>query len=81
MTPSESKEKLHGSLEGTLREPGLARLKGVGRAAGPEEAGPVRPGDGSSETSKSPMVLYGRLGYIRRDQLEGSVHHSPPSES
>jgi hypothetical protein len=78
MAPNDNIEKVRSSLEGSLREPGPSRLADAGRA--PVRGAAARRADASKGTTESPMVLYGRLGYIRRDRVEGAVHHSEPSE-
>lgn len=85
MTPVNSTDMLHGSIEGTIRQPGPARPQGADHTLQAEEAAPgvalERARDGLERESESPLVLYGRLGYIRRDlaHLDGEVHHNPPS--
>ncbi len=71
MAPSTSAELLGGSLEGSLR-----RQEPVRDVASPREpAVHVEPPESSDRADRardpdSPMVLYGRLGYIARSAIQ-----------
>ena len=78
MMQSNSTDLLTSSLEGALRQPGPPRPMDADRTLPADQpahaqppAAPARAGDAAPQAREpeSPLVLYGRLGYIARSLI------------
>ena len=84
MTPVHRTDVVHGSIEGALRQAGPAQpedraREGPADRAAPEATG-ARPGVAPAQDEDRGLILYGRLGYVRRDltRLDARDHQRPP---